>query len=82
MYLDRNVTVAGYTGELDFGVTHYPETHAWMISENTFWQRCANARQPFYVLMKTTIFDALKMPAGCQLHPLAFYGRNMLLEKK
>ena len=38
VYLNRNVIVVGYTGELQFGVTHYPETHAWMISAEEFWQ--------------------------------------------
>lgn len=82
VYLNRNVDVAGYTGELEFGYSHYPQTHGWMITEKEFWQRCAFAKQPFYVMMKASTFEALKLPANCRLREVDAYGRNVLLEKK
>ncbi|MDE3015437.1 MAG: glycosyltransferase family 39 protein [Pseudomonadota bacterium] len=82
VYLNRNVSVAGYTGELEFGYAHYPETHEWMITDKEFWRRCANAKHPVYALMKNTTRDTLKMPAACRLREVASYGRNVLLEKE
>lgn len=82
VYLNRNVSVAGYTGELEFGYAHYPETHDWMISTGTFWRRCGESTHAVYVLMKDTAFDELHPPRFCRLHEVASYGRNVLLEKE
>jgi len=83
VYLNRNVTVAGWTGELGFGVEHYPETRDWMISTDEFWQRCASFPQNIYVFMKKDTFDGMTLPPdSCRLHAIATYGKNMLLEKE
>jgi len=82
IYLNRNVVVGGYTGELDFGVTHYPETHSWMLDQDQFWQLCAKDQRPFYVFMKNTTYNGIAIPANCRLHVLAKYGKTVLLEKE
>jgi len=81
IYLNRNVVVGGYTGELDFGVTHYPETHSWMLDQDQFWQLCAKDQRPFYVFMKNTTYNGIVIPVNCRLHVLAKYGKTVLLEK-
>jgi 4-amino-4-deoxy-L-arabinose transferase-like glycosyltransferase len=81
VYLGRNIVVADYTGELDFGVTHYPETHGWMLTADEFWQRCAKDDHPLYVFMKNTVYDGTKIPPNCRLRVLAKYGKTVLLEK-
>ncbi len=37
-YLERRITIAGYTGELDFGSKH-DDTKAWVIEDMEFWRR-------------------------------------------
>ncbi|MDE3060515.1 MAG: glycosyltransferase family 39 protein [Pseudomonadota bacterium] len=81
VYLDRNVAVAGYTGELDFGVTHYPQTHRWMISDEEFWQRCAADTHNVYVFMKKTTFDTLPPHPDCPLRVIGEYGKTVMLER-
>ncbi len=82
VYLNRNVMVADYLGELEFGATHYPETQGWMISSNQFWQLCAVTKRPLYVFMKKTTFDGIAIPPNCRLRRLANYGKTVLLEKE
>lgn len=81
IYLNRNITVVGYYGEMEFGVTNYPETKEWMIDTKEFWQRCADHPGRIFVFMKKTTLDGLKMPAACPLHVTAEYGKTVLLEK-
>ena len=82
VYLNRTVTVVGWTGELSFGVTHYPNTLEWMILPDVFWQRCATAPAHVYVFIKEGDFAALKAPKDCPLHITAQYGKTLLLEKR
>jgi len=84
VYLGRNVTIAGWTGELSFGTEHYPETHAWMIDDAEFWQRCAAAPHEVYVFMTRDTYNTLllaKFPGGCPLHLLGGVGKTVLLQK-
>jgi 4-amino-4-deoxy-L-arabinose transferase-like glycosyltransferase len=82
IYLNRNVVVGDYTGELEFGYAHYPETHGWMLTAAQFWQRCASEKHPFYVFMKNETYKGITIPAKCQLRIVAKYGKTMLLEKE
>src|SRR6185295_2664385 len=37
-YLERRITIVGYTGELEFGTRH-DDTRAWVIDDLEFWRR-------------------------------------------
>ena len=79
VYLQQNITVAGWTGELSFGVEHYPNTQEWMISTDEFWQRCAAAKHNVYVF---THDHNLSSEIGCRLQPIASYGNTVLMKKE
>ncbi len=82
VYLGRNITVVGWTGELTFGVEHYPETHDWMISPETFWKRCATSTHNVFVFINSNRLEDLKSPSGCHLKPIASYGKTILMKKE
>ncbi len=73
VYLNRNVTVVDWTGELGFGVEHYPETKQWMIGDDEFWKRCAATKHVF-VFMSEEAAAAFKPPHSCTLQPMGEYG--------
>jgi 4-amino-4-deoxy-L-arabinose transferase-like glycosyltransferase len=77
VYLNRNVTVADWQGELLFGVAHQPEASNWMISGGELWSRCR--AHPLYVLMKTKLYASLPQQPGCDLHPVYHDAQNTLL---
>ena len=88
VYLNRNVTVAGWTGELTFGVEHYPITKNWMIGDKEFASYCAHAKHNVYVLAplqkKDKSYDAagaLSSPS-CMLRLMTTYGNTALLKKE
>jgi len=82
VYLNRNVTVVGYDGELEFGIDHYPETRSWMIGTREFWKRCAETHAHIFVFMKRMTLDDIKFPKTCPLRISAEYGKTVLLEKE
>jgi len=81
VYLNRNITVVDWTGELGFGVSHYPETHQWMIPADEFWQRCATTTHAVYVFVNEDGFKALPTHDNCPLHIIAQSHKTLLLEK-
>ncbi len=81
VYLNRNIVVAGWTGELTFGVEHTPATRAWMISSAEFWQRCGKTKHAVYVFIDESTLNGFSMPADCRLRPIANYGRTLLLKR-
>lgn len=81
VYLETNITVAGYQGELAYGISVTPPTQEWMISTDAFWKRCANTAGPLYVFIRQTRYHTLTMPPTCTLTPLANFGDTMLLKK-
>jgi len=81
VYLNRNVTVVDWTGELSFGVDHYPETHEWMIPAEEFWKRCASAQRGIYVFINEDGFKTLPAHEDCKLNIIAQSGKILLLEK-
>jgi len=81
VYLNRNVTVVDWTGELSFGVDHYLETHEWMIPAEEFWKRCASAQRGIYVFINEDGFKTLPAHDDCKLNIIAESGKILLLEK-
>ena len=84
VYLNRNIVVAGWTGELYFGVEHYPETKKWMIDTDTFWRYCTAAPHAVYIFAREGDMGKLGyMPEhkDCLLRTLGHYGNTYLLEK-
>lgn len=81
VYLNRNITVVDWAGELNFGVTHYPQTQEWMIHADTFWQRCAAHPHTVYVFINEEGFKSLPQHEDCPLHIVAQSGKTLLLEK-
>lgn len=81
VYLNRNVRIAGWTGELAFGYEHYPHTHSIMLDPDAFWQLCRDTPHRFFVVMEEKHLSGFAMPADCRLLPLAHYGKTLLLEK-
>lgn len=69
IYLNRNVTVVAYEGELAFGTAIEPKTKEWMIGTGEFWKRCRDHR--LYVLMPKVAYETLKPEPGCALKPAA-----------
>lgn len=82
VYLKRNITVAGWAGELHFGLTHYPHTREWMISAQEFWQRCPDIPHKLYVFITEASYQSLPERANCRLQPRAKYGNTILLERQ
>lgn len=79
VYLDRNVTVVEWRGELNFGYEHYPTTHAWMISTQQFWEECAASKRDVYVFILKKTYETMEPLKGCNLEPYAEYGNTVLL---
>jgi 4-amino-4-deoxy-L-arabinose transferase-like glycosyltransferase len=82
VYLKRNITVAGWAGELYFGITHYPNTHEWMISAQQFWKSCPQIPYNLYVFITEASYQALPEHANCRLQIRAKYGNTVLLERQ
>lgn len=80
VYLNRNITVVDWQGELRFGIEHYPETQAWMIADAAFWSRCAGAQHEVYVFARKGTIDT-QAHEGCRLQSMAEYGKTELLRK-
>jgi 4-amino-4-deoxy-L-arabinose transferase-like glycosyltransferase len=68
-YLDRRITVAAWSGELDFGRS-VEDTSAWMIDEGEFWRRWGEDRT-LYAIMGANHFDELNADPARRLFPLA-----------
>ncbi len=81
VYLNRNVTIAGWTGELSFGTQHTPNAKDWMISLDEFWTKCAESKNNVYVFMNEEDHQNIKPYTGCELHEMSRYGKTILLKK-
>ncbi len=79
IYLNRNITIAGYTGELGYGASLAPQET--IITTDAFWSHCANTPHAVYVFMLQTRFNNLAMPSTCHLTPIASFGPTLLLQK-
>lgn len=82
VYLNRNVIIAGWTGELGFGVEHTPDAKNWMISTEDFWAKCATTKTNVYVFMREEDYKNITENAGCWLHEVSQYGKTVLLRNR
>lgn len=82
VYLNQNVIIAGWTGELGFGVEHTSGAKDWMISTDDFWKKCSNAKTSIYVLMREEDYKNITENAECGLHEVSQYGKTVLLKNK
>jgi len=78
VYLNRNITVVEWSGELNFGITHYPETRAWMIDDAEFRTRCASTPHAVYLFAR--IGDTPDR-TDCKLREIARSGNTILFKK-
>ncbi len=67
LYLNRNVTVVDYKGELEFGTTINSNTKRWMIDSNEFITRCKQSGHTMYVLVSENTLPELQH-RSCSLH--------------
>lgn len=81
VYLNRNIMVAGWTGELGFGVEHTPDAKNWMVGIESFWEKCSGEANNVYVFIMEKDFKNMQTHADCQLSEIARYGRTILLKK-
>ena len=81
VYLTRNVTVAGWSGELGFGLEHTPNAKQWMITIPEFWEKCAEEKNNVYVFMNEEDFSNISIHDGCLLREVSRYGKTILLKK-
>lgn len=81
VYLNRNVTIAGWTGELGFGTQYTPNAKDWMISLDEFWTKCTESKNNVYIFMNEEDHKNIKPYTGCELHELSRYGKTILLKK-
>lgn len=81
VYLSRNITVAGWTGELGFGLEHTPGAKEWMINIPQFWEKCAQAKNNVYVFINNEDLENMGGHDGCVLREVSRYGKTILLEK-
>jgi hypothetical protein len=53
-----------------------------MISTEEFWKRCPFTTGKVYVFIDERALSGFSMPRNCQLQPIGFYGKTILLEKR
>lgn len=81
VYLERTIAVAGWQGELAYGITHFPATGVWMFPANEFLLRCAGAQAGFYVFINRAEWEGLTLPPICRLSEIARQDDIILLQK-
>lgn len=81
VYLNRNIIVAGWMGELAFGVERTPHAKDFMISLDEFWVKCAEAKTKVYVFINEGDFNNLSGRQNCPLREMGRYGKTILLQK-
>jgi len=67
IYLNRNIIVGGYEGELAFGMSIEPETHQWMMSDAKFIANCQNHIFPIYIMVSDDNVERLKKQCAVSL---------------
>ncbi|MEK6776776.1 MAG: glycosyltransferase family 39 protein [bacterium] len=77
VYLERCVTVTGWTGELKFG-NGIEDVSRWMINEETFWQRWQSPAT-VYMLTRREIYDGLRHDGRWRFYLIAQTDENVLL---
>jgi 4-amino-4-deoxy-L-arabinose transferase-like glycosyltransferase len=59
VHLNQIVAVAGWRGELDFGMRH-EDTSSWMLNHQKFWELWHGKRKVYVFLRKSTFEDLIK----------------------
>jgi hypothetical protein len=78
VYLDRRVTVMGWSGELDFGRSIEPATQAWMFDDEAeFWRRW-NAERTVYMILPTHFESTVRATAEPRYREIARTARYIL----
>lgn len=78
VYLDRRVTVMGWSGELDFGRSIEPATQAWMFDDEAeFWRRW-NAGRTVYMILPTHFESTVRATAEPRYREIARTARHIL----
>lgn len=80
VYLERTVTIAGWQGELDFGVQQ-EDASRWIIDDRECWNRWNGENRVFLVTSKT-IYDTFIKHSGRKHHLLDETQRDVLLCNK
>lgn len=75
-YLRQKVTIVGWTNELTFGMAQQPESAAWIINYNTFWDRW-NSNKKIFVIMDKDNYKHLSQYTK-NLYKIAAYGDQVL----
>ena len=81
VYLNRNVTIAGWTGELSFGTKYTLGAKDWMISIDNFWEKCAKSKTNVYIFINEEDYKNIEPYADCGLHEVSRYGKTILLKR-
>jgi 4-amino-4-deoxy-L-arabinose transferase-like glycosyltransferase len=81
VYLERRITIVGWTGELEFGTT-VEDTSAWMIiNYPAFWKQWAG-RSTMYLLAPRKTYDALVALGQKHLYLIGETGEDVLVTNK
>lgn len=81
VYLQRNITVAIWQGELAFGVEYTPNARDLMITDDEFWAKCASAKANVFVFMRDIDLQNMPTHPDCKLQEISRYGKTILLKK-
>lgn len=78
VYLNRRVSVMGWSGELDFGRANEPATQAWMFDDEAeFWRRW-NGERTVYMILPTHFESTVRATAGPRYREIARTPRHIL----
>ena len=81
VYLDRNIIVVDWQGELGFGVEYTRNAREWMITSEEFWAKCASAKTNVFIFIRDIDLQNLPTHPDCKLQEINRYGRTILLKK-
>jgi len=81
VYLNRNVMVVNWLGDLEFGLSHHPPSQQWMLNPDNFLYVCANNPASLYVFGNSGDLEKLTSLPNCPLVELARSGPIVLLKK-
>ncbi|MBI3507328.1 MAG: phospholipid carrier-dependent glycosyltransferase [Proteobacteria bacterium] len=82
VYLNRRISVMGWSGELDFGREIEPATQAWMFDDEAeFWRRW-NGEGTVYMIVPTHFEATVRPVAGQHYHEIARTPRHILAVNK
>jgi hypothetical protein len=80
VYLERRITVVGWTGEMEFG-TKTEDVSGWMVNEAGFWKRWEGPAT-VYMMTANKTFDRLRQKPGRMFFLIAQNETNLILSNK